>query len=167
MKFIMRLAFPLALLLTMTNPAWAQTPDTATVIGSGIVNALISSLAEATGHGAVSFDTVGTASGVDRFCSGDSDLATAARKMTEAEAAICASSEVAYSEFLVAHRLLAFLAHSGAPAACLTEAQMQAIFKPSANAEVDRLVICWRCRRRPAAGTDRASRRSARTRHCR
>ncbi len=135
MKSIMRSALLFALLLAAMAPAWAQAPEAVNVIGSGAVNALLEALAEATDQHAVTFDAVGTASGVDRFCSGDIDVATAARAMTEAEAAICGASAVAYSEFLVAHRPLAFVAQAAAPANCLSEAQMQAIFKPSASAD--------------------------------
>ena len=134
MRFMMRWAGLLSLLLT-TSAVFAQEQPPVTVIGSGIANALIQSLAEANDGSQVAFDAEGTAAGIDRFCNGDIDIATAARQMTGAEAAICGANAVAYSEFLAGHRIVAFIAQAGAGAECLAESQLQAIFKPSASAE--------------------------------
>lgn len=134
MRTITRSALLLALLLLATVPVPAQEPARVMVIGSGVVNSLIQSLAEANEFGAASFESVGAARGIDEFCNGDLDIATAMRPITGAEKAICGANEIGFSEFVLGHRILAFVAHVDAPAECLTEAQMQAIFKPSASA---------------------------------
>lgn len=131
MRNIMKWAGFLSLLLLMIQPGLAQEP--VKVIGSGIVNKLIESLAERGEQAPLDTITVGSANGIDRFCNGDVDLATAIRPMTAAESAICGSNDVAYSELLIGHRIIAFIAHPAAPLECLTESQAQAILKPSAS----------------------------------
>ena len=134
MRFIMRWAGLLALLWAMAFPVLTQDSAPVTVIGSGVVNSLLGSLAEANELAAADFVTVGTASGIDEFCNGEIDIASAIRTMTAAEKAICGSNDVGFSEFLAGHRILALLAHGGAPLHCLTDSQMQAVFKPSSSA---------------------------------
>ncbi len=129
-------ASALALLLTVVAGA-AQESDKVTVIGSALVNDLVIELASKSGSVEVESYTQGSAAAIDRFCSGGLDLATSSRAMTETERAICGSNEVAFSEFTLAHRIVAIAAHADAPAECLTATQLGDVFKPSAaNAQI-------------------------------
>ncbi len=132
MRNIIKLAALLSLLLTL-QLSLAQESASVSVIGSGIGNALLRALAEQAEQAPLDLRTVGTAAGIDQFCNGDIDLATAIRPMSGAEKAICGANDIAYSELLIAHRILAFVAHPDAPLECLTESQAQAILKPSAS----------------------------------
>ncbi len=138
MRIIRNWAGALALLLLVTSVGLgsAQGAETVTVVGSRIVNGLIASIAEDSGTIAVDFETIGSAAGIDRFCSGDIDIAAAAREMTGAEGAICGANEVIHSEFLIAHQIVAFVAHPEAPLACLTSSDLEAALKPTSSMDV-------------------------------
>jgi phosphate transport system substrate-binding protein len=123
----------LSLLLLASNLAFAQGSDSVQVIGSGIVNSLVETLAEASGHSSLKIETVGSATGIDRFCNGGIDLATAIRAMTAAERAICGANDVAFSEFLLSHYISAFVAHPDAPLECLSANELNEALKPSAS----------------------------------
>ena len=133
MRYIMKWAGLLSLLLLTMNPVLAQESASISVIGSGIVNSLIEALAQHAEQESLEIRTVGSATGIDKFCNGDIDLATAIRPMSAAERAICGSNDVAYSELLIGHRIVAFIAHPDVPLECLAESQAQAILKPSAS----------------------------------
>ena len=133
MRYIIRWAGLLSLLLLTITPGLAQESESIKVIGSGIVNPLIEALAERGEFAALDIMTTGSAAGIDRFCNGDIDLATAIRPMTAAEKAICGSNEVAYSELLIAHHIVAFIAHPEAPLECLTATNLESVLKPSAR----------------------------------
>ena len=133
MRYILRLAALLSLLLSTTSPIVAQSSESISVIGSGIVNRLVDTLVDFPSHEQLSVKTVGTATGIDRFCNGDTDIATAARPMSSAEKAICGANEVAHSEFLVGHHIVALIAHPEAPSQCLSHSQLEAVLKPSAS----------------------------------
>lgn len=123
--------FGLLALLLSASPMLAQ--DTAlTVVGSGIVSAAVVSLAEASETESISITANGTTAGLDQFCKGRADIAAASRAITAAEDALCRADEVAYSEFLIAHSILAFAAHPDVPRQCLTESELDDLFKPSA-----------------------------------
>lgn len=123
--------FGLLALLLRASPMLAQ--DTAlTVVGSGIVSAAVASLAEAIETESISITANGTTAGLDQFCKGRADIAAASRAITAAEDALCRADEVAYSEFLIAHSILAFAAHPDVPRQCLTESELDDLFKPSA-----------------------------------
>jgi len=121
----------LALLSSMTF-ILAQDTEPLTVLGSGIVNSVVESLAEAHETPAIRIATIGTSAGFDQFCRGDADIATASRAITADEDAACIANEIAYSEFILAHSILAFVSHPEAPLQCLTESEMDDLFKPSA-----------------------------------
>lgn len=139
MPYIMRWAGLLSLLLLATTPAFAQESASISLIGSGIVNALVQDLADAGEQGMLELRTMGTAAGIDRFCNGDIDLAAAIRPMTGEEDLICGANDVATSELLIGHHIVAFVANPDAPAACLTNSQLEAALKPSSN----NLVLDW------------------------
>ena len=56
--------------------------------------------------------------------------------MTDAEATICDSNEVTYSQLLVGHQIVAFSAHPDAPDACLSASSLDDLFKPTASHQV-------------------------------
>ena len=122
--------FGLLALLLSASPMLAQ--DSLTVVGSGIVSAAVASLAEAIETESISITANGTTAGLDQFCKGRADIAAASRAITAAEDALCRADEVAYSEFLIAHSILAFAAHPDVPRQCLTESELNELFKPSA-----------------------------------
>ena len=124
--------FCLLALLSSTAIHFAQDAETLTVVGSGIVNSVVESLAEANETEPVKITATGASAGFDQFCDGKSDIATASRAITAAEDAECIASEVAYSEFLIAHSILAFALHPGVPLECLTASELDALFRPSA-----------------------------------
>ena len=139
MHYIMRLAGLLSLLLLGTFPAIAQESASISIIGSGIVNTLVQAVADGGDYDMLEFRTVGTAAGIDRFCNGEIDLAAAVRPMTGEEELICGSNDVATSELLIGHHIVAFIANLDAPAVCLTQSQLEAALRPSSS----NLVLDW------------------------
>ncbi len=133
MRYIMRWAGLLSLLLLTIHPGLAQESETIAVIGSGIANPLVEALAELGEYAAPDIRTTGSATGIDRFCNGDIDLATAIRPMTAGEKAICGSNEVSFSELVIAHHMVAFIAHPDAPLECLSARNLGTALKPSAS----------------------------------
>ena len=132
MRFIIKYGlFCLLALLSSTAIHSAQDIEALTVAGSGIANSVVESLAEANETQSISITATGASAGFDRFCKGEVDIATASRAITAAEDAICAASEIVYSEFLIAHSILAFAAHPGTGLQCLTESELDILFKPS------------------------------------
>ena len=124
--------FCLLALLASAAIHFAQDAEPLTVVGSGIANSVVESLAEANETESVEITATGTLAGLDLFCAGNADIAAASRAITAAEDAICAASGIVYSEFLIAHSILAFVSHPEAPLACLTESELDDLFKPSA-----------------------------------
>ena len=139
MGYMWKWAGLISLLLLATSLGFAQSSATVHVIGSGLVNSLVETLAETSGHSTLRIKTVGTAAGIDSFCNGDTDLATAIRPMTAGERAICGANEVVFSEFLVAHYIVAFVSHPDAPLECLPATELEEALKPSAS----NLVTDW------------------------
>ena len=130
-------ALTLLLLLAVAGVALSQDAESISVIGSAIVNPLVEALAEDNGR-PVDIRTMGTAAGIDQFCNGAIDLATATRAISEAESVICAANEVDFSEFILGHRIVAFIAGVDVPLECLPEFQLDALLKPTAsNAATD------------------------------
>lgn len=133
MRYIIRWAGLLSLLLLTINPGLAQESEAMAVIGSGIVNPLVEALAELGEYADLDITTAGSATGIDRFCNGDIDLATAIRPMTAGEKAICGSNEVSFSELVIAHHIVAVIAHPAAPLECLSATNLGTALKPSAS----------------------------------
>ncbi len=133
-KFRMhRGALALILLVASAGFGLAQSLVDITIVGSGIANPLIERMAEASGMAAAAINTTGTAAGIDEFCNGEIDLATTTRKMTDAERAICDAQDVVYSEMLIGHYLAVFVTGGDAAIACIDEAQLRELLKPSAS----------------------------------
>ena len=82
---------------------------------------------------ALAITTSGTASGIDEFCNGEIDMATATRKMTAAERAICDANDVAHSELLIGHHIVSLITHVDAAVECLSASQLHEVLKPSAS----------------------------------
>ena len=125
----------LALIFLMACSGWAlgQSPADIRIVGSGIANPLIERMAEASGVAAPAIITSGTAAGIDEFCNGEIDLATATRKMTDAERAICDAQDVVYSEMLIGHHLAVFVTGAETAIECIDETQLRELLKPSAS----------------------------------
>ena len=125
----------LVLLLLVISSGWglAQSPADITVTGSRIANALIERMADAPSMPSVAITSSGTAAGIDQFCNGEIDLATATREMSAAERAICEANEVLYSELLIGHHLAVFATGADAAVECIDETKLLELLKPSAS----------------------------------
>lgn len=129
------LLFLLAL-LTSTTILFAQDADISTVVGSGIVNTIVESLAEAHEADTLTITTTGTSAGFEQFCAGNADVATATRAISADEDANCISNEIVYSEFLVAHSILVFAVNpSVTTLECITADNLNTFFTPSATGQ--------------------------------
>ena len=114
----------------------AQAHELVSVGGSGIVNAVIEELVRASGTSSadvIGLNSSGTVRGIEQFCAGELDVATASRKMTSDERASCEAEQIAHSEFLIGHHIVAFVAHPEAPAQCLQFGSLQDALKPTAS----------------------------------
>jgi len=134
-KKCVSLIFLLAL-LTSTTVLFAQDAEPFTVVGSGIVNSVVESLAEANETDAINITTTGTLAGFEQFCNGSTDVVTATRSISADEDASCISNEIAYSEFLIAHSILTFIVHPDVSIECLTTDTFNTLFTPSATGQV-------------------------------
>lgn len=124
-------------LLTSTTVLFAQDADTATIVGSGIVNSIVESLAEANETDTITITTTGTSVGFEQFCAGTADVVTATRAISADEDANCISNELAYGEFLIAHSILAFATNPNMTfLQCLTENDMNTLFTPTASGQL-------------------------------
>jgi len=134
-KTCVSLLFLLAL-LTSTTALFAQDTDSFTVVGSGIVNSVVESLAEANETDTITVVTTGTPAGFEQFCAGEADVVTSTRSITADEDANCISNDIVYGEFLVAHTILTFVAHPTVAVECLTESDFDILFTPSATGQL-------------------------------
>ncbi len=123
-------------LLTSTTVLFAQDTDPFTVVGSGIVNSVVESLAEANETDAITIVTTGTTAGFEQFCAGDADVTTSSRAISADEDANCISNDIVYSEFLVAHTILTFVAHPTVALECMTIADFNTLYTPSATGQL-------------------------------
>ncbi len=120
-------------LLWSANLAFAQDDNAISIVGTKIMREVLVTLGEAANIDTLSIDMAGTARGIDVFCNGDIDIAVASRTMSAAEGLICDANDVARSEFLFAHKILAFAAHDSVPLACIASSQLDDILKLSAS----------------------------------
>ena len=118
-------------LLGAANFTVAQDETQVAIVGSGIANSLIEAVAESLSLDDIELTTTGTAAGIEQFCGGGQAVASAVRPISAAEAASCLENEVEYSEFLIAHRIVAFAANGSLPATCLSRSQLESFLKPS------------------------------------
>jgi len=137
MKFFARCAGILILLALIISPSLAQDESTITVVGSGIVQPLFQALAEANAAEVnLSINVTGTATGFTQFCAGEADITTATRAITSEESSNCNINNQSYFELLIGQDIVAFVANPAADfAQCLTRAQLNSIFAPSAEGQ--------------------------------
>ncbi len=128
--------FALLCLLTLlwtANFSIAQDDDAISIVGSRIVSEVLVSLGEAANIESLSISAKGTSQGIDIFCNGDIDIAVASRAISSAEDLICGSNEVVHSEFLFAHKIIAFAAHNAVPVSCISSSELDSLLKPSSS----------------------------------
>lgn len=137
MKLFARCGGILILLALIISPSLAQDDSTITVVGSGIVQPLFQALADANSSEAnLTMNITGTSSGFTQFCTGDADITTATRTITAGESANCNTNNQTYIELLVGQDIAAFVANPANEfAQCLTRAQLNSIFAPSAEGQ--------------------------------
>ena len=129
--------FLLLALLSSTTVLFAQDTETVTIVGSGIVNSIVESLAEANETDSITISTTGTSAGLEQFCQGNADVATSIRPISADEDATCISNEIAYGEFLVAHSIVAFAVNPGVTVLeCLTVNDLNQLYAPSATSQM-------------------------------
>src|SRR3954465_13286220 len=89
----------------------AQDTNTVTVAGSGIVAPIFDSLKTASGVTVdVKSEVTGTRTGFERLCNGTTDIATSNRSISADENVSCTSNNIDYTELLIAHNIVAFVA---------------------------------------------------------
>ncbi|MCY4021654.1 MAG: substrate-binding domain-containing protein [Chloroflexi bacterium] len=128
--------FALLCLLTLLWSAGhsiAQDDNAISIVGSRILSEVLVSLGEAADIESLNISAQGTARGIDVFCNGDIDIAVAARAISAAEDLICQSNQVVHSEFLFAHKIIAFAAHNAVPLACIASSELDSLLKPSSS----------------------------------
>jgi phosphate transport system substrate-binding protein len=140
MKSLQRQVGIIILLALITSVGFtsAQENSTATVVGSGIVVPVLQSVAAESGTPVTLEATItGTNRGFEMFCQGEADITTSTRTITAAEDSQCTQNNVAYTELLIGHNILAFIAKADATfSQCLTSANLSAIFPPSAQGQI-------------------------------
>ncbi len=105
-----------------------------TILGSGISAPLMGDLAQAAGVEAA-VNVTGTNDGFAAFCRGEADVTTGTRSISAEEEAACAESGVSFLEFVVGYDVTAVIGNPAtAFGTCLTGAQLNALFAPSATA---------------------------------
>jgi phosphate transport system substrate-binding protein len=134
MRFFARCGGVLILFALIINPSLAQDNSGIRVVGSGIVQPLLQALADTQGAGtSLNLTVTGTISGFSQFCAGEADITTATRAITSEESTNCNTNNQTYFELLIGHDIAAFVANPNADfAQCLTRAQLNTIFAPSA-----------------------------------
>lgn len=83
----------------------------------------------------VTVGTSGTGGGFEKFCAGETDIASASRAIKDEEIALCADGGVEYVEMLVANDGIALVANNDNDwASCLTVDQLKRIWGPDSTA---------------------------------
>ncbi|MCY4070886.1 MAG: substrate-binding domain-containing protein [Chloroflexi bacterium] len=111
----------------------AQDDDAISIVGSRILSDVLVSLGEAANIESLDISAKGTPRGIDIFCNGDIDIAVASRAISAAEDLICGANEVVHSEFLFAHKIVAFAAHNAVPVSCISSSELDSLLKPSSS----------------------------------
>ncbi len=84
----------------------------------------------------VTVGTSGTGGGFEKFCNGETDIATASRAIEPDEEAACAANGITYKRLTVANDGIAVVSNKDNTwATCLTMDQLAAIWEPSATAQ--------------------------------
>lgn len=105
------------------------------VVGSGVVIPVIEALRAASETSVeIRSEVTGTRNGFDQFCQGQADIMAASRAISVEEDRECTTNEVEYTELLIAHNVITFVVPANSPyAQCLTPADLNALFAPSAQ----------------------------------
>ena len=83
----------------------------------------------------VTVGTSGTGGGIEKFCNGETDVATASRAIKDEEKAICDEKQVTFKELLVANDGIALVSNKeNTWATCLTTDQLAIIWGPDSKA---------------------------------
>ena len=83
----------------------------------------------------VTVGTSGTGGGIEKFCNGETDVATASRAIKDEEKAICDEKQITFKELLVANDGIALVANKeNTWATCLTTDQLAIIWGPDSQA---------------------------------
>ena len=118
----------------------AQAESPITVTGSQPVISILETLTTASQLEVTVNSTVtGTTEGIAAFCRGEVDMVAANRPISVAEENNCTVNEqrIEYAEFLIGYDILAIIAHPELSfATCLSDANLTAIFAPSAQYQV-------------------------------
>jgi phosphate transport system substrate-binding protein len=138
MKFVQRLVRPvilLALFLALPTLLLAQSEDTISGGGSGLVAPLFEAFVQASEMEVqVDLSANGTTDGINQLCNGALDFVIASRPISVAEDATCAENGVDYVELLVGHEILALVANPDVEfAQCLTQDNLNTLLRPSSQ----------------------------------
>jgi phosphate transport system substrate-binding protein len=109
-----------------------------TVVGSGIVEPLFTGLA-AVGEVDInlSVSVTGTATGFNRFCSGEADITLANRVINSAEISNCVANDITYIDLLLGHDVAALITNPQADFIfCLDIEQLNLALAPSSQNEI-------------------------------
>jgi phosphate transport system substrate-binding protein len=83
----------------------------------------------------VTVGTSGTGGGIEKFCNGETDVATASRAIKDEEKAICDEKQVTFKELLAANDGIALVTNKeNTWATCLTTDQLAVIWGPDSTA---------------------------------
>lgn len=128
----------LLVLAGATSLSAAQDESRITLVGSKVGIALIDTLSQVYAAEHVDVTANGTMAGIQQFCSGGATIVSALRPISAAEVADCISNDVGFSEFLIAHKIVAFAAHDSVPVTCITRDRLETFVKPSvSNVQLD------------------------------
>ena len=118
----------------------ADAQGTVSVAGSATVGPILEAAAEAFAAEApgvtVEVERSSSGAGIERFCAGETDLATSGRRIRDEEAAACAEAGVAYDEFEVAFDGVAVVVNPANEfVTCLTVDQLGRLWAPDSTVE--------------------------------
>src|SRR5512145_1918497 len=130
--------FVLLALLLVPISLLAQEGEPVSSVGSGMVMPLFEAVVGASGTEInLTATTTGTNAGFEQFCQGQADITTANRAISTDEDTACTANSVDTVEILLAHQILAVIANPATDyAQCLTSANLNTIFAPSAQDQI-------------------------------
>lgn len=138
MKNFSRVAWSILLLTLLISPVHvfgqADTDENSiSVVGSGIVARVFENLITASEVDAdFNLDITGTDNGFTNFCLGEADITNATRPLSISEEELCAQNGVEYTELLLGHDIMTFVAHPELEfVVCLDNSAITSIFAPT------------------------------------
>ncbi|MBE2184087.1 MAG: substrate-binding domain-containing protein [Anaerolineae bacterium] len=132
--------FPIFIVLSLASlgvsPLHAQDEASITAAGSGVVAPLAQAFSDASGI-PLNLGIAGTSRGLQALCSGEVSLAVSTRALSVAEESACAAQGVDFYELLPGFNGLALISSPNSTfAQCLTSAQLNTLFAPTAVGQV-------------------------------